>query len=148
MRYFVTILTLYINSSRAYVYMSTRARSTCTEERLELREVGKGEIEETEEEKEKRKRAHRDLLLMKNKYTTHADESLSSFLPDQFLPTPSRFRDPPSPLLPLSILSHACISVHMYMYVRTYIHIHTYSRSTVHRNIRLSLFAYSVSPLH
>lgn len=66
--------------------MPTRARSTYVYGRASrtLRKVGKGKIEETEEEKEKRKRAHMDLLLMKNKYTTHADEPLSflsSFLP-------------------------------------------------------------------
>lgn len=57
MRYFfVAILTLYINSSRAYVYMPTHARSTCTEERLEknAENARKRGIEETKEEKEKR----------------------------------------------------------------------------------------------
>lgn len=63
MRYFVTILTLYINSSRAYTlyayarskYVYGRASRT-----LRKKKPGKRGIEEMEEEKEKRN-AHREI---------------------------------------------------------------------------------------
>lgn len=62
MRYFVTILTLYINSSRAYViYAYARKKCTCYGRASRTpKKVGKGGIEEMEEEKEKRN-AHREI---------------------------------------------------------------------------------------
>lgn len=78
MRYFVTILTPYINPSRAYLLYAYRREEYVygRASRTSLRKLRKRGIDETEKEKEKRKRAQGDLLLMKNKYTTHADEPL------------------------------------------------------------------------
>lgn len=62
MRYFVTILTLYINSSRAYtLYAYARSKYVYGRASRTLRKkTGKRGIEEMEEEKEKRN-AHREI---------------------------------------------------------------------------------------
>lgn len=137
MRYFVTILTLYINSSRAYTlyayarskYVYGRASRTLRKKNGEKRNRRNGG------RKRKEKRAQGDLLLMKNKYTTHADEPFPSFLFDQFLLSPYRFLETLSFFYP--ILSNAHIYVYAYMCVYTCTH--TCGRTTVHRNIRFYL---------
>lgn len=72
--------------------------------------------------KRKEKRAQGDLLLMKNKYTTHADEPFPFFLFDQFLLSPYRFLETLSFFYP--ILSNA----HIYVYAYTCIYMYTYMR--------------------
>lgn len=149
MRYFVTILTLYINSSRAY--MPTHTRSTWyVEERLRtLRKLRKRGIEENGGRKRKEKRAQRDLLLMKNKYTTHADEPLPS----------SSFINFSSPLPVLQTLSflfinfiqctyiYICICVYMHVYTYTYICIAVYKQfiGTLYIFVRIFGFASTIS---
>lgn len=114
-------------------------RYVCEKKKLR----GEEGIEEMEEEKDKREtRAQGDLLLMKNKYTTHADElffpsssllNLASPLPPVLEHYPSRFRSI------CNSNAHTYVCIHcICVYTRAYTHIYTYIyvNTAVQRNIR------------